>query len=378
MRIAIIAHNLRVAGGLSVGRNSIAALSRVADQHDYLLTLPVGVGYESIELPTRAETRYFHRRSGPRGVLAQLWYDFLALEREVNRWKPDRIWGLGNFGLRHPACPQAVVCQDAHFTYDPNTQPKKLWDNGPDMKLAAWRMKRTVAPSRLVFCQTQTMVERFRALYGFSGKMAVMPNAVSRYGLAGSPARPAIFDRLGGKFVLLALTRYYMHKNLEVLAEMFHRHAAKLGDVVVLLTFDPTQGYGADKFVAKIQHPAIRDFFVNVGPVPQPELFGYFKHAAALIQPTVLESFSTTYLEAMQFGAPILTSDMDFAREVCGDAALYFDPWNADAVFQAIERFRAEPALGPALVERGRIRMERFFRSWDEIVREAVEHIEAM
>lgn len=378
MRIAILAHNLRVAGGLSVGRNTIAALRRVADQHDYLLTLPVGVGYESIELPTRAEARYFQRRPGPRGVLAQLWYDFVALEREVNCWKPDRIWGLGNFGLQKPVCPQAIVCQDAHFTYDPNQQPKKLWDNGPDMKLAAWRMKRTIAPSRLIFCQTQTMIERFRALYSYHGEMVVMPNAVSRYGLGGAPARPTVFDKLGGKFVLLALTRYYRHKNLEVLAEMFYEHAARLKDVIVLLTFDPTQGYGADKFVAKIEHPAIRDFFVNVGPVPQPELHGYFKHAAALIQPTVLESFSTTYLEAMQFGTPILTSDMDFAREVCGDAAEYFDPWNAVAVLGAIERFRADSALGPRLVERGRLRMERFFRSWDEIVREAVARVEQM
>lgn len=378
MRIAIIAHNLRVAGGLSVGRNTVAALRRVADQHEYLLILPVDVGYEAIEFPTHCDRRFFNRGTGLRGVLAQLKYDFVMLERDINAWKPDRILGLGNFGIKNPCCPQAIVCQDAHFTYDPRKQPKRLWENGPDMKLAGWRLKRTIAPSRLVFCQTQTMLDRFREMYSYRGDMALMPNAVSRYGLMGTPTKPAIFDKLAGKFVLLALTRYYLHKNLEVLAEVFHKHRQRMRDVVVLLTFDPTQGYGADKFVAKIEHPAIREFFVNVGPVPQTELHGYFRYSAALIQPTVLESFSTTYLEAMQFGTPILTSDMDFAREVCGDAAVYFDPWRADAVADVIERFRADPTIGSGLVEIGKQRMQQFFRSWDEIVRNTIDRVECM
>jgi glycosyltransferase involved in cell wall biosynthesis len=110
--------------------------------------------------------------------------------------------------------------------------------------------------------------------------------------------------------------------------------------------------------------------------VKQTELAGYFQSAHALIQPTVLESFSSTYLEAMQFGTPILTSDMDFAREVCGDAALYFDPWNASALCEAVQRFRATPELSRDLVQRGKERMQTYFRSWEEIVGDAMRRIE--
>jgi glycosyltransferase involved in cell wall biosynthesis len=378
MRIAVIAHNLRVAGGLSVGRNTIASLSRVADQHEYLLTLPGDVGYESIKLPSRVETRYFRRSSGARGALGQLWLDFVSLESLVNAWRPDVIWGLGNFGLKRPGCPQAIVCQDSHFVYDPRQQPRPVWRNGPDARIARWRMVRSLPATQLVFCQTQTMVERVRETFGFKGRMAVMANAVSRFGLDAAPSRPAVFDRLAGKCVLLALTRYYSHKNLEILAEMFAKHAAELGNVVVLLTIDPRQGYGAGSFMRMIDRPALRAHFTNVGPVAQAELQGYFRHSAALIQPTVLESFSTTYLEAMQFGTPILTSDLDFAREVCGEAALYFDPWSADSVFEVVRRFQTSPNLGPELVRRGTERMQTYFRSWDEIVGEAMTHVERL
>ena len=43
MRIAVIAHGLRVAGGRSVAQNIIASLSRIGGAHEYLLVMPKGV-----------------------------------------------------------------------------------------------------------------------------------------------------------------------------------------------------------------------------------------------------------------------------------------------------------------------------------------------
>jgi glycosyltransferase involved in cell wall biosynthesis len=287
------------------------------------------------------------------------------------------IWGLGNFGLRRPPCPQAIHYFDAHLVYDPRKQPRQLWHNGLEMRMVHWRLLRSLPATDLVFCQTNTMLTRFRETFAYPGEMVVMPTAVSRFALS-EAARPAVFERLAGKFVLLALTRYYPHKNLEVLVEMFQRHSAALDDVVVLLTIDPAQKYGVERFLAGTAQPGVSKHFLNVGPVKQSELAGYFRHSRALIQPTVLESFSSTYLEAMQFETPILTSDLDFAREVCGEAALYFDPWNADAVFAALQQFRASPELGRELARRGTERMQSYFRSWEEIVGAALRRIESL
>lgn len=378
MRIVVLCHNLRFAGGLSVGKNVIATLRRVADEHEYLLVMPAGAGYESIELPSRSRAEYFLRNGGPLGAASQFWYDVVALEQLVRAWQPDVLWGLGNFGLKRPPCPQAVHYFDAHLVYDPRKQPKRLWDNGLDMRMVRWRLKRALPATGLVFCQTNTMLTRFRETFGFSGEMVVMPTAVSRYALTDPAVRPPVFERLAGKFVLLAVTRYYPHKNLEVLVEMFQRHSAELADVVVLVTIDPGQKYGVEPFMAKIADPRVSRHFVNVGPVKQSELAGYFQHSHALIQPTVLESFSVTYLEAMQFNTPILTSDMDFAREVCGEAALYFDPWDADAVFNTVQRFRASPEIGLELVRRGGDRMQSYVRSWEDIIGAAMRRVEAL
>jgi len=216
-------------------------------------------------------------------------------------------------------------------------------------------------------------------MYAYPGRTAIMPNAVSRVTLQGDRAdRPAVFDRLAGRFVLFCLTKYYAHKNLEVLDRLFREHAAALEGVTILLTIRAEDHPLAKRFVARLEDPALRDRLVNVGPIPQAELAGYFNHSEGLILPTLLESFSGTYLEAMQFQRPILTSDLDFAREVCGPAARYFDARDPASIRDAVVDLRTSAGLRRELVAAGQARMQTFFRDWDSIVADAVTEVEAL
>ncbi len=54
--------------------------------------------------------------------------------------------------------------------------------------------------------------------------------------------------------------------------------------------------------------------------------------------PTLLETFSASYLEAMAMDVAVVTADMDFSREICGAAAEYFQPTSAEDVANAILR----------------------------------------
>jgi glycosyltransferase involved in cell wall biosynthesis len=59
------------------------------------------------------------------------------------------------------------------------------------------------------------------------------------------------------------------------------------------------------------------------------------------VLPSLAESFSATCVEAMHFGVPLVTSDRDWAREACGDAAVYAEPTDpeslADALYRVLE-----------------------------------------
>jgi glycosyltransferase involved in cell wall biosynthesis len=109
-----------------------------------------------------------------------------------------------------------------------------------------------------------------------------------------------------------------------------------------------------NRLLTTVHRFRLEDRIVNLGYIELSVIPAYFGHCHALLFPTLLESFSTTYLEAMHCGLPILTSDLDFAHEVCGPAALYFDPWSPDSIAEAIIRLRSDERLRRDLAEAGR------------------------
>ena len=92
-----------------------------------------------------------------------------------------------------------------------------------------------------------------------------------------------------------------------------------------------------------IESQGLTDRILNLGPVDLEDLPNVYRASDALFLPTLLESFSGTYLEAMHYGLPILTTDLDFARNICRDAALYFDPENLDGIVNLLESFAEAP-----------------------------------
>jgi len=176
-----------------------------------------------------------------------------------------------------------------------------------------------------------------------------------------------IAEYYGKKFILFVPTRYYPAKNLEVLIETFSRHRNLLSDVICITLVSMGQDLGANLFVEKIEKAGLQDKIICLGFRPQEQMPQYYFAADAMILPTELESFSASYIEAMFFERPILTSHLDFAIELCGDAALYFDQRNPNDVCSAILRLKEDHALRKELVAKGK-KIIGTFPSWDEIV----------
>lgn len=93
------------------------------------------------------------------------------------------------------------------------------------------------------------------------------------------------------------------------------------------------------------------------GFVSDVELGALFASCRALIFPSLYEGFGLPLLEAMALGRAILCSDLPSLREVAGDAALYFDPHNIEAMVQAINTADSEPSRLDQLADQGRKRL---------------------
>jgi len=68
------------------------------------------------------------------------------------------------------------------------------------------------------------------------------------------------------------------------------------------------------------------------GRVTGEELATLYRRAAALVFPSLYEGFGQPPLEAMASGCPVACSDLPALREVCADAAAYFDPFSPESI----------------------------------------------
>ena len=192
---------------------------------------------------------------------------------------------------------------------------------------------------------------------------------VSKFTLHGELTQkgPAEIQKYNGRVKFLYLTRYYSHKNIEVLVDMFFAHPEDLSDIILFITIEKEDNVAAGKLLDSIASKGLSDKIINLGAVPQENLVDIFMNVDGLLMPTLLESFSGSYLEAMHFKIPILTSELDFAKEVCQDAALYFDPWDCNSIKDTIVHFRDNPEIALRLAKNGGQRISNMNQTWRDV-----------
>ena len=156
------------------------------------------------------------------------------------------------------------------------------------------------------------------------------------------------------------------HKNLERLIEAFHMlRKGRLEHVKLLIIGDEISKYATlRRAVHKYKlHKHVRFF----GFVPDETLAALYRLAGVFVFPSLYEGFGLPPLEAMASGTPVVTSNLSSLPEVVGDAALLIDPYNPEAIADAMQRALLEPGLREELRRRGLLRVKEF--SWDRSIR---------
>lgn len=147
--------------------------------------------------------------------------------------------------------------------------------------------------------------------------------SVSHFGLDHERLRPAGLER--EQFILYPANRW-PHKNHDRLLEAFEKVRRERPELRLVLT-----GAG---HVQPSSHPGVD----VLGHVPRARLIELFQTASALVFPSLYEGFGQPPLEAMACGCPVASSNAAALPEVCGDAAVYFDPTDVESIANAIEQ----------------------------------------
>lgn len=134
----------------------------------------------------------------------------------------------------------------------------------------------------------------------------------------------------------------------------------------IILTINASDSNSAKKILDKIKINGLENVIENIGYVKMEDVPALYKACDALLMPTTLESFSGTYVEAMYHNKPIITSNKDFAKEICGEGAEYFNPLDEKSILNSIESVFKVSGKKELLIELGNKRLKSFL-TWEEV-----------
>lgn len=159
---------------------------------------------------------------------------------------------------------------------------------------------------------------------------------------------PKIFDN--NSFKLLTISSYYPNKNLEIINEVV-KFIPNYCNVKFYVTLP-------DKIFKKLFYKSDRIINLGVQFISNcPKLY-YFCNVMFL--PTLLETFTASYPEAMIMNRPILTSNYSFSKDICNSAAEYFDPLNPKDIAKKIINLINDKKRYEELCKLGRKRVLNF------------------
>ncbi|MDO4722841.1 glycosyltransferase [Porphyromonas circumdentaria] len=357
MRILINASNLKAGGGLQVA-DSFLSLLKGFSRHNFFVILSSQLEYLQVLLSSYPNVNIFVYNSNIT-IASVLRGKNECLDKLVDEYKIEIVFSIFGPPIWRPKVPHVVGF----------ARPQLIYRDSPFFCRMNWikRYKSLVVEyiklynfkicSDTFIVETKDVEDRVTKLFADISVYTVTNNINQVFLDRNQWDRTIALAPFVG-FTLLTISANHQHKNLQIIPEVIHQ----LREMVPNFSF---------RFVVTLKEeelPLPREYKSNVvflGRVSVHQCPFLYEQADVMFLPTLLECFSASYPEAMHMKCPILTSDLPFARGLCGEAAVYFNPLNPKDIAEKIITIAHNPNQCLSLIARGEERIKSFdsFRS---------------
>lgn len=186
--------------------------------------------------------------------------------------------------------------------------------------------------------------------------------------------QPSLFKKIHSESVFrekyfLYVGNAYPHKNLERMLDGFVLFRERITENIRLLLVG-REDYFYKRLEKKIKEMGLTESVSVRHHIEDSELGDLYARALGLIVPSLMEGFGLPALEAMSRDCLVLASDIPVMREVCKDAAVYFDPYDESSIADALTEVYDCPNDFAGYKKAGRRRIRDF--SWKAMAEETL------
>lgn len=164
------------------------------------------------------------------------------------------------------------------------------------------------------------------------------------------------------------------HKNLGSLIKAFEIISDRVPHDLILV--GKKEGFITGDTLAAISAQCCNGRVRFTGHVDHMQLKRYITNASALVFPSLYEGFGLPPLEAMAALCPVLVSNVGPMPEICGDAALYCDPYRVEDIAEKMMMLLSDDSLRYSLRELGLEHAKKF--NWERCINETCNVIEKL
>ncbi len=209
MKVVINGISNNVAGGKSVLANLVDALNALVLEDDFIVLTTRVDDFSHINNPKI----FIQKFAGSSSSFAMPFNYCVALPRLLKKIKPDCLLNLGDLVVT-TRISQVYLFDWAYLTAkDPEIYKRMTIKESVVRRIKAALIKATINIPKIVCAQTETARIALQKQFGLKD-VQLVPNAVTNTDLKKNVSKEF---RLPGGFKFLALSRYYRHKNLEII-----------------------------------------------------------------------------------------------------------------------------------------------------------------
>ena len=352
-----------VAAKMGGAANYIRTLARElvdVNQHEFVFLVPEAqaTAIRGIAPHIRLLTSNIAERPFPR----RLWFDQVELPRILRRERIDVLFSTANFATFFCPCRQLLLVRNSLYfssLYRLKILPHKPWKTRAGEALRRWLVCRSAMASDLVLTPSQAMLDELRTAVRLRGAL------VNHYGVDRQRFRPMAKAFAENGCVSLVFTSLYSeHKNIGTLFRALLEMEASGQKCRLITTAAPDWEKinnaireSDRKLADELQHRGLLEL---TGVLAGSALDQLYARADIFVYPSVVESFGHPLLEAMAADLPIVAADVSINRELCGDAAIYFHPFDPNDCARQISKVIQDSILRAAMIMKGAERVNYF------------------
>lgn len=293
------------------------------------------------------------------GLAFRFWYD-IKLTWAAKKFKADVLVSLDGFCSLSSSIPQVLAVHDLAFVHYPKLIHKlHLLFYKTHQKRFLNKAKAIVTVSAF---SKQDIINQYKV---DDTKISVVYNATRTIF---KPFEYADNDFVkkhyaqGNEFFLF-IGGIHPRKNLLQLLKAFSIFKKRqLSSMKLLVAGRLAWQY--EDIIEKLKTYKYRDEVVLLDYMPEAELAKVTAAAYALIYPSLFEGFGVPIIEAMQCGVPVACSNTSSMPEVAGDAALFFNPNDANDIALQMMVLYKDEKLRSELIQKGCVQANKF--SWKD------------